>query len=54
MNENRMNKSMPYGRTLMNFVQRMKKQMRKADRRTRYKSVQKKHIAIEGWCGNEK
>ena len=41
MNENRMNKHMPYGRTLMNFVQRMKKQMWKVDRRTRHKSIQK-------------
>ena len=32
---------MPYGRTPMNFVQRTKKQMRKIDRRTRNKSVQK-------------
>ena len=32
---------MTYGRTPMNFVQRMKKQMRKADRRTQNKSVQK-------------
>ena len=32
---------MSYDRTPMNFVQRMKKQMRKADRRTRNKSVQK-------------
>ena len=41
MNENRMDKSMSYGRTPMNFVQRTKKQMRKTDRRTRNKSVQK-------------
>ena len=32
---------MPYDRTPMNFVQRTKKQMRKTDRRTRDKSVQK-------------
>ena len=38
---------MSYGRTLMNFVQRMKKQMRKADRRTRKekKKRTKTHIA---------
>ena len=36
-----MDKRMPYNRTLMNFVQRTKKQMRKADRRTRHKSIQK-------------
>ena len=41
MNENRMDKRMPYGKTPMNFVQRTKKQMRKADRYTRYESVQK-------------
>ena len=41
MNENKMDKHMPYGRTPMNFVQRMKKQMWKADRRTRCKSIQK-------------
>ena len=41
MNENRMDKSMSYDRTPMNFVQRTKKQMRKADRRTRKKSIQK-------------
>ena len=32
---------MPYGRTPMNLVQRTKEQMRKADRRTKNKSVQK-------------
>ena len=41
MNENRMDKRMPYGRTPMNFVQRSKKQMWKADRRTRQKNIQK-------------
>ena len=41
MNENRMDKSISYGRTPMNFVQRTKKQMRKANRRIRNKSVQK-------------
>ena len=37
---------MPYGRTPMNFVQRTKKQMRKADRRTRYESAQK-HTSLK-------
>ena len=46
MNENRMNKSMSYYRTLMNFVQRTKKQMRKIDRRTKNKSVQK-HTSLK-------
>ena len=41
MNENMMNKSMGYSRIPMNFVQRTKKQMRKTDRRTKNKSVQK-------------
>ena len=41
MNENRMDKNMSYCRTPMNFVQRTKKQMRKVDRHTRNKSVQK-------------
>ena len=41
-----MDKSMSYGRTLMNFVQRTKKQMRKTDRRTRNKSVQK-HTSLK-------
>ena len=41
MNENRMDKSMSYGRTPMNFVQRTKKQMRRVDRSTGNKSVQK-------------
>ena len=54
MNENRMDKSMSYGRTPMNFVQRMKKQMWKADRRTRKKKRTKTHIAQEGWCEDEK
>ena len=46
MNENRMKKSMSYDRTPINFVQRMKKQMRKADRRTRNKSIQK-HTSLK-------
>ena len=46
MNENRMDKSMRYGRTPINFVQRMKKQMWKADRHTRNKSVQK-HTSLK-------
>ena len=41
MNENRMNKSMCDSRTPMNFVQRMKKQMRKTNRHTRNNCVQK-------------
>ena len=41
MNENRMDKSMSYSRTPMNFVQRTKKQMRKINGCTRNKSVQK-------------
>ena len=41
MNENRMDKSMSYSRTPMNFVQRTKKQMRKTDRRTRNNGIQK-------------
>ena len=41
MNENRIDKCMPYGRTPTNFVQRMKKQMRKTNRSTRNKGVQK-------------
>ena len=41
MNENRMDKSMSYNRTPMNFVQRTKKQMRKIDKRTKNKSIQK-------------
>ena len=36
-----MNKSMSDGRTPMNFVQRMKKQMRKTNKCTRNKGVQK-------------
>ena len=47
MNENRMDKSMSYCRTPMNFVQRMKKQMRKADRRTGNKGIQK-HTSLKG------
>ena len=46
MNENRIDKSMSYDRTPMNFVQRMKKQMRKTDRRTRNKGVQK-HTSLK-------
>ena len=46
MNENRMNKSMGDSRTPMNFVQRMKKQMRKTNRHTRNKSVQK-HTSLK-------
>ena len=46
MNENMMNKRMPYGKTPMNLVQITKKQMRKADRHTRHKSVQK-HTSLQ-------
>ena len=46
MNENRMNKSMSYYRTPMNFIQRMKKQMRKTNKRTRNKGVQK-HTSLK-------
>ena len=46
MNENRMNKRMSDGRTPMNFVQRMKKQMRKTNRSTRNKSIQK-HTSLK-------
>ena len=46
MNENRMNKSMSDGRTPMNFSQRMKKQMKKTNRRSRNKSVQK-HTSLK-------
>ena len=46
MNENRMNKSMSDSRTPMNFVQITKKQMRKTNRRTRNKSVQK-HTSLK-------
>ena len=46
MNENRMNKSMSNNRTPMNFVQRMKKQMRKTNRSTKNKSVQK-HTSLK-------
>ena len=46
MNENRMDKSMRYDRTPMNFVQRTKKQMRKANKRTRNKSIQK-HTSLK-------
>ena len=41
MNENRMKKSISDRRTPMNFVQRMKKQMRKTNRSISNKSVQK-------------
>ena len=41
MNENRMNKTMGDNRTPMNFVQRTKKQMRKTNKHTKNKSVQK-------------
>ena len=37
---------MTYGRTPMNFVQRMKKQMRKVDRHAKHESVQK-HISLK-------
>ena len=37
---------MSYGKTPMNFVQRTKKQMRKADRRTKNKGVQK-HTSLK-------
>ena len=37
---------MSYSRTPMNFVQRTKKQMRKTDRRTRNKSIQK-HTSLK-------
>ena len=46
MNENRMDRSMPYGRTPMNFVQRMKEQVRKTDRRTRHESIEK-HTSLQ-------
>ena len=46
MNENRMNKSMSDDKTPMNFGQRMKKQMRKTNRCTRNKSVQK-HTSLK-------
>ena len=46
MNENRMDKSVSYSRTPMNFIQRTKKQMRKTDRRIRNKSVQK-HTSLK-------
>ena len=41
MNENKMKKSMSSRRTPMNFIQRMKKQMRKTDRSISNKSIQK-------------
>ena len=46
MNENRMNKRMPYSRTPMNLIQRMKEQMWKTDRCTRNKRVQK-HTSLQ-------
>ena len=46
MNENRMDKSMSYNRTPMNIIQRMKKQMRKIDRHTKNKRVQK-HTSLK-------
>ena len=46
MNENRMNKSMGDNRTPMNFVQRTKKQIRKTNRHTINKSVQK-HTSLK-------
>ena len=46
MNENRMNKSMSDGRTPMNFVQRTKKQMRKTNKSTRNKGIQK-HTSLK-------
>ena len=49
MNENRMNKSMGDNRTPMNFVQRTKKQIRKTNRHTRNKSIQK-HSSLKRDC----
>ena len=46
MNENRIYKCMPYGRTPMSFVQRMKEQVRKTDRRTRHESIEK-HTSLQ-------
>ena len=46
MNENRMDKRMSYSKTPMNFIQRTKKQMKKTDRCTRNKSVQK-HTSLK-------
>ena len=46
MNENKMSKSMNDGRTPMNFIQRTKKQMRKTNKRTRNKSIQK-HTSLK-------
>ena len=37
---------MPYGRTPMNLIQRTKEQVRKTDRRSRNKSIQK-HTSFE-------
>ena len=49
-----MNKSMGDSRTPMNFVQRMKKQMKKTNRHTRKKKRTETHITQEGWCGDER
>ena len=46
MNENRMNKGMGDSKTPTNFIQRMKKQMRKTNRQTRNKSIQK-HTSLK-------
>ena len=46
MNENRIYKCMPYGRTPMNFIQRTKEQVRKTDRRTRHESIEK-HTSLQ-------
>ena len=46
MNENRVDKSISYNRTPINFVQRTNKQIGKIDRRTRNKSVQK-HTSLK-------
>ena len=46
MNENRVDKSISYNRTPINFVQRTNKQMRKINRRTRNKGVQK-HTSLK-------
>ncbi len=37
---------MSYGKTPMNFIQRTKKQMMKADRRTRHETIQK-HTSLK-------
>ena len=46
MNENRIYKCMPYGRTPMNFVLRTKERVRKTDRRTRHESIEK-HTSLK-------